>query len=142
MCPDALPRILGIDPGKVRVGLALSDSLGITAQGIDTYIRGRGDLLSHLETIIAENGVERIVLGLPLNMDGSDGEAALSARQFAERLNRRFDLPVTLWDERLSSAGAHAAFPPGSKKDWDRIAAMFILQSYLDAHPQRGGDLS
>ena len=129
-------RVLGIDPGRARVGLALSDPLQITAQGLDTYTRGRGSFLDHLAALIAEHGVERIVLGLPRNMDGSEGEAARESRRLAETLRERFGLPVELWDERLSSVAARRAFPPGSRKDWDRIAAVFILQSYLDS--QRG----
>lgn len=126
-------RILGIDPGRSRVGLALSDPLGISAQGLETYQRGRGSFLDHLAALITEHGVGRIVLGYPLNMDGSEGEAALSARQLSQTLQARFALPVVLWDERLSSVAARRAFPPGSRKDWDRIAAVFILQSYLDS---------
>jgi putative Holliday junction resolvase len=133
VCPEMKGRILAIDPGKSRVGLALSDSLGLTAQGIDTYVRGRGDLFAHLETLVAEHDVTRIVLGLPLMLDGGDGEAARASRRFAERLRERLGLPVTLWDERHTSAAARAAIPPGRKKDWDKIAAMFILQSYMDS---------
>jgi putative Holliday junction resolvase len=126
-------RVLGIDPGSSRVGLALSDSLGISAQGLETYRRGRGSFMEHLAGIIEGEGVHRIVLGLPLNMDGSEGDAARASRQLAAKLRERFGLPVVLWDERLSSVAARRAFPPGSRKDWDRIAAVFILQSYLDS---------
>ena len=136
--PERAGRILGIDPGTKRVGLAVSDELGVTAQGLDTYVRGRGDFIAHLERLVDELGVAEIALGLPLNMDGSDGEAALAARRFAETLRKRFSLPVTLVDERLSSAAARAAFPPGSRKDWDRIAAMFILRTLMDS---RGGEM-
>ena len=126
-------RILAIDPGRARVGLAVSDPLGITAQGLMTYQRGRGDFLDHLAGLVAEYGIERLVVGFPLNMNGSEGEGARSARRLAEKLRERFGLPVDLWDERLSTRGARRAFPPGSRRDWDRIAAVMILQSYLDA---------
>ncbi len=136
--PEAVPRILGIDPGKTRVGLAITDGLGVTAQGLDTYVRGRGDFLAHLAALVDEYAVGEIALGLPLNMDGSDGEAATAARRFAEKLRRRFGIPVTLVDERLSSAAARAAYPPGSKRDWDRIAAQFILRTLLDSRAGAG----
>lgn len=126
-------RVLGIDPGEVRVGLALSDVLGLTAQGLDSYVRGRGSFFDHLAALLQEHAVTRIVVGLPRNMDGSEGESARKARALAGKLAGRFRLPVSLWDERLTSAAARRAFPPGSKKDWDRLAAVFILQSWLDA---------
>jgi len=129
------PRALGLDPGRVRVGLALSDALGITAQGLDTFVRGRGSLLDHLAALIAEHAVAQLVVGLPRRLDGSEGEAAAGARRLAARLAERFGLPVALWDERLTTAAARRAFPPGERHDWDRLAAVFILQSWLDAQP-------
>jgi putative Holliday junction resolvase len=132
-------RVLAVDPGEVRVGLALSDPLGLTAQGLATFVRGRGDFLAHLAAIIEAEGVAELVVGHPRNLDGSEGEAARAARRLADRLRRRFGLPVTLWDERLSTVQARRAFPPGSRKDWDRVAATLILQSYLDARGAAGG---
>ena len=126
-------RTLAIDPGRARVGLAMSDPLGVTAQGLATYERGRGSFLDHLAGLIAAHSITRIVVGYPLNMDGSEGEAALSARRLSETLRVRFGLSVQLWDERLSSVAAHKAFPPGKRRDWDAVAAVLILQSYLDA---------
>jgi len=131
-------RVLGIDPGNKRVGLAVSDGLGLIAQGLDTYIRGRGSFLEHVATLIATHGIIRIVVGYPLNMDGSEGDSALSARKLAGTLEERFGIPVSLWDERLTSQEAHKAFPPGSKKDWDLLAAMFILQAWLDSRSSLG----
>ena len=131
-------RVLAIDPGSKRVGLALSDGLGLIAQGLETYIRGRGSFLEHIEKLITAHGVIRIVVGYPLNMDGSEGDSALAARKLAGTLEERFGLPVSLWDERLTSKEAHKAFPPGSKKDWDLIAAMFILQAWLDSRSSMG----
>ncbi len=125
-------RVLAIDPGEVRVGLALSDPEGITAQGLDTFVRGRGGLLDHLGGIIEEAGVTLILLGYPLNMDGSAGPRAESSERFRDILAQRFDLPVILRDERLSTVEARKAFPPGSRKDWDAIAAVLLLQAYLD----------
>lgn len=138
------PRVLGLDPGRVRVGLALSDPLGITAQGLPSFVRGRGSLLAHLAELIEQHAVARLVVGLPRRLDGGEGEAATEARRFAARLAERFGLPVELWDERLTTAAARRSFPPGERHDWDRLAAVFILQSWLDAQSdpdrQRGGE--
>ena len=125
-------RVLAIDPGEVRVGLALSDPEGITAQGLETFVRGRGSLLDHLEGIIRDAGVSLILLGYPLNMDGSVGERAAQSERFREILLRRFGIPVLLRDERLSTVEARRAFPPGARKDWDRISAVLLLQAFLD----------
>jgi putative Holliday junction resolvase len=132
-------RRLGIDPGAKRVGLAVSDPLGLTAQGLETFPRGHESFLDHLAGLIAEYAVVELVVGHPRRLDGSEGEAALSARRLAETLRRRFALPVQLWDERFSTEAARRSYPKGSRKDWDRAAAMLILQSYLDAH-RDGGD--
>lgn len=126
-------RVLAIDPGEVRVGLSISDSLRMTAQGLETFVRGRGSFLDHLETLIHDYAVDCIVLGYPLHMDGSAGESALKSESLRDLLVERFRLPVHLWDERLSSVEARKAFPPGSRKDWDQIAAALILQGYLDS---------
>ena len=125
-------RVLAINPGKVRVGLAVSDPERIIAGGLETFLRGTGSLFDHLESLVRELGVGRILVGYPLNMDGSVGESAHEAEIFRDKLAARFGLPVLLRDERLTSVGARKAFPPGSRKDWDRVAAIFILQSYLD----------
>lgn len=133
---DEQKRILGIDPGEKRVGLAVSDPLRLTAQGLDTFRRGTGSIFDHLRELSDRFDLGGVVLGHPLNMDGSEGEAAISARRFAGRLEEQLALPVVLWDERLSSRQARRSYPPGSRKDWDKIAAVLILQSWLDA--QRG----
>jgi len=130
------PRVLGIDPGNRRVGLAISDALGLTAQGLDSFVRGRGSFFAHLAVLIADYGVARLVVGLPRHLDGSEGQAAAGARRLAASLAAEFGLPVALWDERLTTAAAKRAFPAGERHDWDRLAAVFILQSWLDA--QRG----
>lgn len=134
------PRVLGLDPGRVRIGLALSDPLGITAQGLPSFVRGRGSLFDHLAALIAEHGVARLVVGLPRRLDGGEGEAASEARRLAARLAERFGLPVALWDERLTTAAARRSFPPGERHDWDRLAAIFILQSWLDAQDAQRDD--
>jgi putative Holliday junction resolvase len=88
--------------------------------------------MDHLAEIIDGESVSSILLGYPLNMDGSVGDRALESERFREVLMQRFGLPVILRDERLSTVGARKAFPPGAKKDWDCIAAVLILQAYLD----------
>ncbi len=132
--PESLEgRVLAIDPGEQRVGLAISDALAITAQGLETFRRGESGFFDHIAELVAERAVQRIVVGLPRNLDGSEGTSAQAARRLAGRLAGRLKIPVELWDERLTTRAAQRAFPPGSRKDWDRLAAVFILQSWLDA---------
>lgn len=128
-------RILGIDPGERRVGLAVSDPLGLTAQGLDTFDRREGDLLDHLRALVAEYGVGEIVMGHPLSMSGRPSETTRAVEALAKEVGAALGLPVRLWDERLTSAEARrvlagARAPKGAA---DRIAAALILQSYLDA---------
>lgn len=137
-------RILGIDPGERRVGLALSDPLGVTAQGLETFDRRNGDLMEHLGRLIREHNVVAVVVGHPVSMSGRPNASSLSAEALARDIERRFGLDVTLWDERLTSrearrtsAGSRAA--RRSKGIVDRISAVLILQGYLDSrHPEVG----
>ncbi len=129
-------RILGLDVGEKRIGVSISDGLGITAQGLDTIRREDKD---SLERIIKENDVSEVVVGLPLNMNGTKGERANDAILFAEEVKRRFSVPVELWDERLSTLYAERAMIEGDlsrkkrKAISDRLAAQVILQGYLDS---------
>ncbi len=133
-------RTLAIDLGDRRVGLAVSDPLGVTAQGLPTLSR-RGDPidLPALVALCAEREVSRVVVGLPRNMDGSEGPRAKLCREFARRLREALGLPVYLWDERLSTAEAErvlliADVSRGKRRDViDRMAAQIILQGYLGA---------
>lgn len=133
-------RVLAVDLGDKRVGLAVSDPLGLTAQGLDTLER-RGDRvdLEALRQTCAEREVARIVVGLPRNMDGSEGPRAQKSRAFARRLHEATGLPVFLWDERLSSAEAERVLIAADvsrqkrKQAVDRMAAQVILQGYLEA---------
>ena len=133
-------RILAIDYGARRMGLAVSDPLGITAQGLDTLERKnkRADF-GRLERIIREYQVREIVLGNPLRMSGQEGAQSQKVAEFAEELRRRFQLPVHLWDERLTSAEANRLLREAelsTKKRAqavDRIAAMLILQAFLQS---------
>jgi putative Holliday junction resolvase len=132
-------RILGIDYGKRRMGLALSDPLGLTAQGLETMeSRGLEEDLEKLSQTIRERGVEEIVVGLPRRMDASLGKEAQEVLQFVERLKARVNLPVHLIDERLTTALAHKIMKEGGlsrKKRTERadtMAAQTILQIFLD----------
>lgn len=130
-------RILALDPGERRVGLAVSDPLGITAQGLDTFDRARGDLLEHLAALIAEYDVAEVVVGHPVSMSGRPSESSKRAESLAREIERRFGVAVTLWDERLSSREAQRALAGTGatrrKGTVDRVAAVLILQSYLDS---------
>jgi putative holliday junction resolvase len=136
-------RILAIDYGTRRIGLAVSDLLGITAQGIETLRRKnkRADF-AHLRRVIHEQNVQEIVLGLPLKMSGEHGPQAEQAARFGEELRQEFDLPVHLWDERLTSAEANRVLREAELSTQkriqavDRMAAVLILQSFLEAHQQ------
>ena len=136
-------RILGVDFGQRRVGLAVSDPLGITAQGLETIdFTEKETLLVQLGKIINELEVKKVVVGLPLNLDGIPGDKAKEVAGFIEQLKIRFQLPVIPWDERMTTKAAHRTMhemgrkAKGAKGKIDRIAAILILQSYLD-HVQR-----
>lgn len=129
-------RILGLDVGEKRIGVAMSDGLGVTAQGLETIMRHDTNSLAR---IIKENDVHEIVVGLPVNMDGTQGERAKDALLFADGLKKRYGLPVRMWDERLSTAYVERAMIEGDlsrrkrKRLSDRLAAQVILQGYLDS---------
>jgi putative Holliday junction resolvase len=137
-----LGKLLGIDHGDRRFGIAISDSTHTFASA-RAVIEGEEALLRGVEKLIAEEGIERLVLGLPLNMDGTTGPKALAVLAFKERLEKRFGLPVDTWDERLSTVQAQGALREGGLSSRqraarvDKVAAQIILQSYLDRHRQR-----
>jgi len=128
-------RILALDVGMKRIGLAVSDALGITAQGLETI--DRADTVS-FDKVVRENEIAEIVVGLPLNMDGTQGERAQDAVRFADGLKEKYPIPVTMWDERLSTRHAEKEMIRGDlsrrkrKGLSDMVAAQLILQSYLD----------
>ena len=128
-------RILGIDPGDRRVGLAVSDELGITAQGLDTFDKRRdGDFLEFVGKVLQRYGIEEVVVGNPVHLSGDEGESSVKAQALAAELQSRYSVKVTLWDERLSSEEAKRVLR-GTRADKgavDKIAAVIILQSYLD----------
>ena len=135
-------RIMGLDFGSKTVGVAISDPLLITAQGI-TIIRRKEEnklrqTLAQIEELIQEYEVTEIVLGNPKNMNDTLGERSELSEEFKEKLERRTGLPVVLWDERLTTVAADKAMMEAGirrehrKEHVDRIAATFILQGYLD----------
>jgi putative Holliday junction resolvase len=135
-----LSRVLGLDVGSRRIGVAISDLLGITAQGLATIQRRnkRTDLAA-LEKVIHENNVSEIVMGLPLRMSGAEGIQAEKMQVFAEEVRKRFKLPVHLWDERLTSAQANRLLRETEMsikrrgEVVDQMAAVLILQSWMEA---------
>lgn len=138
-------RILGIDLGGRRIGLALSDPLGHTAQGLES-IRNTGEVevMKNIRERVEADEIKEIVVGLPLNMDGSIGPEAKAASSFATRLGEALGIPVHTWDERLTSVQADRILAEGGvrgpdrKRLQDRIAAQLILQAYLDGRSAGG----
>jgi putative Holliday junction resolvase len=133
-------RVLGLDVGSRRIGLAVSDGLGFTAQGLETLQRRnkRTDFAA-LEKLIREYAVKEIVVGLPLRMSGAEGTQSAKMQEFAEDLRKRFRLPVHLWDERLTSAEANRLLRETDlsiekrAKAVDRMAAILILQGWMES---------
>ena len=135
-------RIMGLDYGSKTVGVAVSDALGLTAQGIEIVRRKSENklrqTLARIEEIAKEYGVEKIVLGFPKHMNNDIGERAEKSLEFKEMLERRTGLPVVMWDERLTTVEAdrtmmETGIRRENRKEYvDMIAAVFILQGYLD----------
>lgn len=137
-------RVLGLDVGSRRIGIAVSDPLGITAQGLETLERkNKRHDFEHLERVIREYEVREIVVGLPLRMSGAEGTQSEKMRAYAEDLKKRFGLPVHLWDERLTSAEANRFLRETELsiekrgKAVDRMAAVLILQGWMESRRQR-----
>ena len=135
-------RLMGLDYGSKTVGVAVSDPLGLTAQGVETVWRKQENklrqTLARIEELISEYQVERIVLGYPKNMNNTVGERAVKSLEFKEKLEKRTGLPVVMWDERLTTVSANRVLMEtgvrreNRKEHVDEIAAVFILQGYLD----------
>lgn len=136
-------RIMGLDYGTKTVGVAISDALCLTAQGIETITRKEENKLrrtcARIEELIREYEVEQIVLGFPKHMNNDIGERAEKSLEFKEMLERRTGLEVVMWDERLTTVSAERTLMESGirredrKKYIDKIAAVFILQGYLDS---------
>ena len=141
---DTVGRILAIDFGQRRLGLALSDPLGLTAQGLPTAERrNTREDLNFLQALTRRHKVSLIVVGNPLNMDGSEGPQSAKARAFAAEVARRVGVAVELWDERLTSVEANAMLDDSGVQKWkrrgrvDQLAATILLQSFLDDRRER-----
>lgn len=134
---------MGLDYGSKTVGVAISDPLGVTAQGIETIERKEENklrqTLARIEALVKEYEVEKIVLGFPKNMNNTIGERAEKSLELKEKLERRIGVPVIMWDERLTTVEAERTLIESKvrrenrKKYVDKIAAVFILQGYLDS---------
>jgi putative holliday junction resolvase len=140
------PRILALDVGKRRIGVAISDELGLTAQGLETLQRknNREDYAA-LARVAVEKQASMILVGNPVNMSGREGRQAEWVRQFAEALSARTGLPVKMWDERLTTVEAERVLRQSGisiqkrARAVDRLAAVLLLQNYLDALSLEGG---
>ena len=139
-------RVLAIDWGARRMGLALSDPLGLTAQGLPTAERrNQREDMNFLKSLARRHEVSLILVGNPLNMDGSEGPASAQARAFAAELAQRAGVAVELWDERLTSVEAHAMLDAAGvdkvkrRGRVDQLAATILLQSFLDTRRAGSG---
>ena len=136
-------RILGLDFGTKTTGIAVSDPLGLTAQGVEIFRRtdpyNVGETINRIKELCAYYKVEKIVLGLPKNMNNTIGERGEHTLKFKEKLEKALNIPVVLWDERLSTVSAENMLISADvsrqkrKKVIDKVAAVIILQNYLDA---------
>ena len=133
-------RILGIDYGEKRIGLAISDPLGFTAQGLETLLnRGSKQVIQELSKICREREVDEIVIGLPINMNGSKGPKAEQVLKLVPVLEKEINIPIKTWDERLTSRQADRLMieeglsRERQKQNSDRLAATLILQGYLES---------
>lgn len=140
-------RIMGLDYGSVTVGVAISDALLLTAQGIEVIRRKQENklrqTLARIDELVKAYEVNLIVVGYPKNMNNTVGERGEKSEEFAEMLRKRTGLEVLLWDERLTTVSAHNAMIEGNMRREDRakivdkVAAVFILQGYLDRRAQQ-----
>lgn len=141
-----MARALGIDHGDARIGLAVSDELGMLAHALETiHLREVADPIARIAEIVVRDKIGQIVLGLPRNMDGTYGPASEKVRAFAEKLKAATPCPVKLWDERLTSVAAQRSLHEAgrtvknSREVIDQVAAQMILQGWLDAQAMLGG---
>jgi putative Holliday junction resolvase len=131
-------RIIALDVGSVRIGVAITDPIGIFAQGL-TVLQAKGDWVADLAALVEQNGVSAILIGMPRRTDGSLGPEAGKMKKVADRLSSRFpNLEVIAWDERFTTTMAQAALIEANvsrknrKKSVDKVAATLLLQNYLD----------
>ena len=134
---DSEGRILSVDPGTVRTGLAVTDELGITAQGLETFTAGKGrDLVEHIASLVEEYGIIKVVLGMPLSMSGGEIEGTERSKQLAARIEEECGIEVVLRDERMTSLEVERVMRQEGRireaGDIDRLSAVVLLQSFLE----------
>ena len=141
-------RTMGLDVGTHNIGMAISDELGLTAQGLKTLKRRSTEAdLEEITTIIGQFEIEKIVVGLPINMNGTLGKQAEIVLKWIKVLTSRIQVPVVTWDERLSTVGASKVLLEADvsrrkrKKVIDKLAAVLILQGYLDQSRRTGHEI-
>jgi putative Holliday junction resolvase len=141
-----MTRALGIDHGEARIGVAISDELGMLAHPLETiHLKEVADPIARIAAVVARDKIGQIVLGLPRNMDGTYGPAAEKVRAFADKLRAACPCPVKLWDERLTSVAAQRSLHEAgrnvknSRAVIDQVAAQLILQGWLDSQAMLGG---
>jgi len=141
----AATRILALDPGTKRIGVALSDELGWTAQPLETFARRSLEAdVAHIRDLVERHGVRRVLVGMPIRLDGRLGPEAEGVQQFMAVLERALTVPVTGWDERLTSKSAEHLLIEANvsrrkrKGAVDRVAAAILLQSYLESLSSEG----
>lgn len=135
-----MEKLLGLDIGSKTIGLATSDLLGMIATPLETIRRSKFSKdIEALRHIVSEHNIQGFVLGLPVNMDGTEGSRCQSIRSFARNLGEHFDYPIHFWDERLSTAAVERTMLEADisrqkrAENVDKLAAAYILQGYLDA---------
>ena len=140
-----MKRILGIDHGEARIGLALSDELGMFAHPLETIkVKEQTDLAGYIAGIIGREKVETVVIGMPRNMNGTYGPAAEKVKAFAESLKAKAGCAIKFWDERLTTVAAQKSLHESGRNVKqgraviDQVAAQMILQGYLDAQSMQG----
>lgn len=140
-------RILAIDYGRRRIGLAVSDALGMTANGLSTLkVKNKDQALEEVIKVIRTQEPGLVVVGLPLNMDGTRSEMAQVITTFVDALKRVVDIPIELFDERLTSVAAHRTMKEmgvkqkGNKGTVDRLAAVYLLETFLQKQASLGAD--
>ncbi len=138
-------RILGLDIGSKRIGVALSDELGYTAQGVETVTYSDPESAAdRIQGIAESRGVTEMVIGIPYNMNGTEGPQVRNVREFIERLRKRINVPIHEWDERLTTFAAERVLLEADvsrakrKKVVDKLAAVLILQGFLDSQSVKG----
>jgi putative Holliday junction resolvase len=140
---------MGLDIGDKFIGVALSDALCLTAQGLEVIrLRGKEKDQEYLQKIVEQNEVKEVVVGLPKNMNGTEGEQAKKVRKFIKDLEENLGLSIKTWDERLTSVAAEKVLLEADlsrakrKKVIDKVAATIILQGYLDARREKGTEFN